>query len=241
LGQRLHVALRGIESLAGLPAAASPVRSAALSGEIRRGPLPLGEMFHPAALAALAVLVANDWWAKRAHPSWLTGKLSDVAGLVVAPLALTAAAGALLWLAMALGAPIDPSLRRRRLLLAIAAVAAPFLATKLSEPAAGAVAELLALVGGQPRIVCDPTDLLALPALWIAWRIGQAELRLVPRGRAHALWRQARPRASALADVRAAGADPEAVDTLERGLADRDPPRVDAALATLARAPRHPR
>lgn len=213
-----------------------------MSGEVRRGPLPLGEMFHPGALVAFVTLLANDWWAKRAYPSWITGKLSDVAGLVMAPLALTAAIGALLWVAMALGARIDPSLTRRRLLFAIAAVAAPFVATKLSEAAAGAVAQGLAFFGGHPRIVCDPTDLLALPALWIAWRIGNAELRLVPRGRAHAIWRGDRAlhgvlggsRGGALDDVRAAGADASSVAALAQAFTERETTAIDAALRRVA-------
>lgn len=191
-------------------------------------------MFHPGALVALVTLVANDWWAKRAYPSWITGKLSDVAGLVMAPLALTAAIGALCWVAMALGARIDPSLTRRRLSIAIAAVAAPFLATKLSEAAARAVAEGLAIFGGQPRIVCDPTDLIALPALWFAWRVGAAELRLVPRGRAHAIWRGHRALGGALDEVRAAGAEAASVAAIERAFAERDAAAVDAALRSLA-------
>ncbi len=191
-------------------------------------------MFHPGALVALVTLLANDWWAKRAYPSWVTGKLSDVAGLVMAPLALTAAIGALCWVAMALGARLDPSLTRRRLAFAITAVAAPFLATKLSETAARAVVEVLAIFGGHPRIVCDPTDLLALPALWISWRIGSAELRLVPRGRAHSIWRGHRALPGALDEVRVAGAEPSSVAALEQAFAERDAAAVDAALRSLA-------
>jgi hypothetical protein len=37
-------------------------------------------LLHPIALAAIAVLVANDHRWKASHPGWLTGKLSDVAG-----------------------------------------------------------------------------------------------------------------------------------------------------------------
>jgi hypothetical protein len=206
LGQRVHVWLRGIEQ----------VPEAARAGA---GPLPVGELFHPAALLALVVLVGNDWWAKRVCPGLLTGKLSDVAGLVVAPLALSAAWGCARWLAAALGGRVDPSLGRRRLALCLAAVALPFVAAKTSPAAARALAEGLALLGGRPRIVCDPTDLLALPALAGAWWLGRAELRLVPRGRVHAVLRGARPAAGALADVRAAGAEPGLVAELEAQLA----------------------
>ena len=40
---------------------------------------------HPVALAAIAVLVVNDHVLKSAYPGWLTGKLSDIAGLVFFP------------------------------------------------------------------------------------------------------------------------------------------------------------
>ena len=42
----------------------------------------------PGFVLALVVLVLNDHVLKQAYPGWVTGKLSDVAGLVVAPLLL---------------------------------------------------------------------------------------------------------------------------------------------------------
>ncbi|MCZ7683483.1 MAG: hypothetical protein M5U28_33725 [Sandaracinaceae bacterium] len=47
---------------------------------------------HPLWWASLALLVANDHWLKGADllPGWLTGKLSDLAGLIVAPVLLSA-------------------------------------------------------------------------------------------------------------------------------------------------------
>lgn len=217
LGQRVHVWLRGIEQVSG-------------EGGRRLGPLPVGELLHPLALAALVVLLGNDWWAKRVCPGWLTGKLSDVAGLVVAPLALSAAWGCALWLAAALGLRVDPSLGPRRLMVAMAAIAAPFVAAKTSAAAAAGIAAALALLGGRPRIVCDPTDLLALPALLVTWWLGRAELRLVPRGRVHAVLRGARPAAGELEDVRAVGAEPALSDALVAALrgATIDAPRGGA-------------
>ena len=47
-------------------------------------------MTHPAAIAALVVLVVNDHLLKAAYPGWITGKLSDFAGMVLAPLVLVA-------------------------------------------------------------------------------------------------------------------------------------------------------
>lgn len=47
-------------------------------------------LFHPAFLLALVVLYLNDIYWKYAFANWLTGKLSDVAGMVVFPVFLQA-------------------------------------------------------------------------------------------------------------------------------------------------------
>jgi hypothetical protein len=43
---------------------------------------------HPVVFGALVVLVVNDRWLKTAWPGYVTGKLSDVAGLVLLPVGL---------------------------------------------------------------------------------------------------------------------------------------------------------
>ena len=52
-------------------------------------PLRFARLLHPAYLLALAVLLLNDHVLKEAVPGVLTGKLSDVAGLIVLPVLLT--------------------------------------------------------------------------------------------------------------------------------------------------------
>jgi hypothetical protein len=48
-----------------------------------------GELaLHPVALISLVVLVVNDRWLKSAWPGFVTGKLSDCAGLVLLPIGL---------------------------------------------------------------------------------------------------------------------------------------------------------
>jgi len=149
-----------------------------------RPSLPIGEALHPFAIAAAVVLLANDWVLKRsAAPRWLTGKLSDVAGLVVAPVALTAIAGVVLWVAARAGARVVPWLTRRRLAIAIATTGAVFAVVKLSPGAASRIASMWGQLVPDARIVADPLDLLALPALAIAWWIGQRELRWIRRAR----------------------------------------------------------
>lgn len=150
----------------------------------RRPSLPIGEALHPIALAAAVVLVVNDWLLKPSPaPVWLTGKLSDLAGLVLAPVALTAAVGLVLWVAARLGSRVDPWLTRRRLAIAIAATAAVFAAVKLSPAVAARVGAIWGHVARGAHLVADPTDLLALPALAVAWWIGERELAWIASAR----------------------------------------------------------
>jgi hypothetical protein len=116
--------------------------------------------------AALFVLVVNDHVLKGAGvlPGWLTGKLSDFAGLIVAPVLAA-------WIARAR----TPRVRA----LAFAAVVASFCAIKLSPAAASAAVRAVGWLGIPWRLWCDPTDLIALGVLPVAWRIA-------PRAAPHA-------------------------------------------------------
>ena len=96
--------------------------------------LPIGEALHPVTLLTMAVLVVNDWVLKaRFGPSFVTGKLSDLAGLAAAPVVLTALIGLVLLVANKLGVKVDPHLTQRRLVLAIAATGIVFAAIKLRD------------------------------------------------------------------------------------------------------------
>ena len=50
--------------------------------------VPAGALLHPLALMALGLLVVNDHWWKDQFGSVWTGKLSDVAGLILFPLVI---------------------------------------------------------------------------------------------------------------------------------------------------------
>jgi hypothetical protein len=180
--------------------------------------IPAGEFFHPLTLLLLVTLVMNDRVLKGAAPGWLTGKLSDVAGLASFPLVVTGVIDTLLWLVRA---PVDFTLRRWKLAVAIAMTGVGFAAIKLSARAAAWTADVLA-----GAIVPDATDLLALPALALAWWIGAQELRRVPLGRVEWTTRRARKgidtthdlddtAAPDLAPLLAAGA-PEAAERLRQ-------------------------
>jgi hypothetical protein len=167
--------------------AAAPLRATTA----RRGPIAGDGLLHPVPLAAIALLALNDQVMKAAWPGVLTGKLSDVAGLVFAPLAIVALAELL---AAATHRHRRPS--QTWLTIAVAAVGLGYVAVKLLPPAEiaydwllgavqwpfAAIADVAsgrALSGIRPvAVVPDATDLVALPALWLAHAIGSAR---VPR------------------------------------------------------------
>ncbi len=138
-------------------------------------------LLHPLALAAIAALALNDHVLKPLWPGLVTGKLSDVAGLVYFPLLLQALLEAPRWLRDRYRP--SPAL----LLGCIAATGLGFAlvnlwppVTELYERGLGALRWSLlerpwARDAPRPRVVLtpDPTDLLALPALWVAWWIGR--------------------------------------------------------------------
>jgi hypothetical protein len=206
-----------------------------------RRALPAGELLDPLALGAVVLLLANDWLLKGRAPAGLTDRLSDVAGLICAPLIASATLDVALWAAARLGAPVDFSLRRWKLAACAAAVGLAFIAVKLSPATAGVVERAAAAVGLTWRIAPDPGDLIALPALALAVWLGRREIARVPLGRIEVIeraWRRRRrPPAAQLADVAACGGDPALVAGLvaafDRALAGGDEAPLWQALARL--------
>lgn len=107
-------------------------------------------MCHPATLVAVLVLLVNDHVAKQLWPGFVTGKLSDVAGLVVAPALLACV------------------LPRRADLAGIVLTGVGFMLVKTTQVGAELASEAWTWLGGPSRVLADPTDLLALPALGLA-------------------------------------------------------------------------
>lgn len=125
-------------------------------------------LLHPLWLGALALLVLNDHALKGSGllPGWLTGKLSDFAGLLVAPAVL---------------ASLLRVTSRRGFLGAHLVIGVVFSAIKLAPEAARAVEGLMALTPLPWRITVDPTDLIALPVLLASYRVlGEAMARPEP-------------------------------------------------------------
>jgi hypothetical protein len=137
--------------------------------------LPERALLTPAWVASLAVLGLNDHLLKGAEllPGAVTGKLSDVAGMIVAP---------------ALLAALTRTKSRRGLFLCHLAVGAVFAAINLSVEAASMWSALMGAVAMPWQITVDPTDLLALPALYLSWRaLTPAMSKPVPRSTVRAL------------------------------------------------------
>ncbi|MEV6515260.1 hypothetical protein AB0M37_05670 [Micromonospora chalcea] len=140
--------------------------------------IALAWLGHPVTVLSLIVLVLNDHVFKAAFPGVVTGKLSDVAGLVLAPPLVAV----LVTLAV-------PRFRQRSVAgLALALVGVGFAVVKLDEQAAAAASQMWSVVSGPSLIRADPTDLLTLPALALAawaWRrarndaVGHRAARLV--------------------------------------------------------------
>jgi hypothetical protein len=153
----------------------------------RRGPTPADGLLHPAALLALGALILNDHVLKAAWPGLVTGKLSDVAGLIVFPLFLQGAIEVGQWLA---GHWHGPDFR---LVAACAAATVVVFALVKTVPSVTQVYEstqgllqwlptiVAATLTGAPvadpphvRLVADATDLVCLPtaglALWVGRR-----------------------------------------------------------------------
>lgn len=137
-------------------------------GQARR-PLP-----HLVFWVALGLLVLNDHVLKRGHvlPGVLTGKLSDFAGLIVAPVLVLAALR------------VRSRAGRAAVFVGIYGL---FASIKLSRNAADLVEWVTARTPLPWKLWADPTDLLALLVLPVAWWLAaRIEVpRLAPRFRLH--------------------------------------------------------
>lgn len=134
----------------------------------RRPAQPGDMMIHPFVVAAILLLLTNDHLLKQRFPGPVTGILSDIAGLVFFPLALVAA--------------VELTTRRvvgaRTIAWFVAMTGLVFAGTELL-PSVSIALEVAwgwsrtVIGGGRPvAFTADPTDLLALPALVVAWVIG---------------------------------------------------------------------
>ncbi|MBM0257338.1 hypothetical protein [Micromonospora sp. 4G55] len=130
------------------------------SGSAHDGaPAALAWLAHPVTLLGLAALVVNDHVLKAAFPGPVTGKVSDVAGLLLAP--------PLVAVLLALAAPRLPV--RATVVVGLVTVGAGFTIVKISGYAAQLASGAWSALAGPSVVRADVTDLLALPALTLAW------------------------------------------------------------------------
>lgn len=150
-------------------------------------------LLHPVAVGSVAVLVVNDWVIKERWPGAITGKLSDIAGLIFFPLLLVAL--------MEFGARLVGStwLATRRTFTVMAVIVAlVFIGTKTVGPVRDADEVALGWLWWSPRaavriaqgspagspgrhqIVPDTTDLLAVPFAVVSVWIGRRYRAVTP-------------------------------------------------------------
>lgn len=124
-------------------------------------------LVHPITLAAIILLLLNDHYLKQNHPSGWTGKLSDIAGLIFAPIICTAVLACL----------IPPSNHLQEKFVAIVAFTLTGSIFALSNllPIANRLTEQVwaFFAGANVQMWQDSSDLLTLPALLIGWHIWQ--------------------------------------------------------------------
>ena len=156
----------------------------------------LRALAQPWTLALVVLLLLNDHVLRAVVPGWVTGKLGDVAWLGFAPLVV--AVPVALWTSRrrgtatslrdgARGAGADCVLRWSRgsvtIWSSIAMVGVVFAVVKTVPAATSAFsAGFRAVFGWTPLLVRDPTDLLTLPALAIAWALWRSAEGVACRG-----------------------------------------------------------
>lgn len=134
-----------------------------MTGERYDGPTALRALASPLFVGALALLALNDHVLKDAWPSFVTGKLSDAAGLVVAPVLLAIPL-------VLLRVPWAPR-------AALVATGAGFTWVKATYLGAEVASTAWTHAWGTSLVLRDPTDLLALPALAVAWVVMRRAVR----------------------------------------------------------------
>ncbi|XVV16646.1 hypothetical protein ACQP2X_20425 [Actinoplanes sp. CA-131856] len=112
-------------------------------------------LIHPVTVLGLGLLLLNDHYLKAAHPGWLTGKLSDAAGLIMAPALLAVL--------------LTPLVKDRRVgLIATVTVGVGFALVKAWPYATTTASDTWSLLLAT-EFRTDLTDLITLPFLGVAY------------------------------------------------------------------------
>jgi hypothetical protein len=159
------------------------------------GQVPGQLLLHPGVLVAVGVLVLNDHVLKPWLDNTVTGKLSDVAGLLVLPLVMLAT---LEWVRWAIRRHGRWAFDRGEAAVAVAVTGVGFAAVKL-VPAVGTA--YLTAIGGlrwagesavsglagegvasfaSIHLTRDPSDVLALPVLLVSYLVARQRVEPAP-------------------------------------------------------------
>jgi len=129
---------------------------------------------HPITISAMVMILLNALVFQPLAPSWLTGKLADLAWMVVLPLLLTL-----------LLAPLWRGDQKKAFFMAAGLSALILIALKVFPPTNSLVNTLFQTAFNTPlKLRLDPTDLLALAGLPLAWWIWRQPWQLTRR-----IWR----------------------------------------------------
>ena len=145
----------GEHSMMTAPDRVRPVRAV----ELVLPPEALAWFLHPITVGALVLLLLNDHLLKAAWPGVVTGKLSDFAGLALAPPVITVVLAGLL-----------PRLPVRVVAgFATLTVGIGFCLVKVTALGAAWASAGWSWAAGPSTVLRDPTDLMAVPALAASW------------------------------------------------------------------------
>jgi len=160
--------------------------------QVGESAMPVEEFAHPWPLLAMALLGFNDHLLKGSGwvPGWLTGKVSDFAGLFFFPLFVTAAVDTLLYLAFRITRGRTPSysLKMWKVYAAVAFTAILFVPLKLSDTwgtlyiRAMHALDVFDWFGGF-QVTKDPTDIVAVAMFPLVLWLGRRFVRRIPVGR----------------------------------------------------------
>jgi hypothetical protein len=155
-------------------------------------PWPGEELVHPLPVGAMVVLGLNDHWLKGSGwlPAWVTGKVSDFAGLLFFPFFLTALISTFMYGLFRLSSHVrlNYSLTRWKLWAAILITGAIFVPLQFSQEwvelyiAGLEMLDVLDWFGGF-AVTRDPTDLVALGMFPVVYWQGRQHLLRFPVGR----------------------------------------------------------
>ena len=148
-----------------------------------REPYPGQSLLHPVALMSLGLLVINDRLLKAHYPGVVTGKVSDIAGLIFLPILIVSTVE----LGRAATRRSGWRLTDRQLFVVVVLIGVTFVLAKTVAPVGTGVRHVIGaaewpilsvkslIAGGSLshlpaiHVVRDPTDLIALPFLVIGY------------------------------------------------------------------------